>query len=133
MINTRFEEYKLKRELKRNGTKLTFYRRQKNEFGLLSGDVEEVATFTCLYHESNSYISESVGDATVSRNVKTPMLLCLVQDITFSHLAIGDYVNVPNIVTGEMKTYYVTGITDISDFGIIADVSLEVIDDGTVC
>lgn len=131
MLNTRFEEYKLKRELKRNGTEVTFCRNKKNDFGEPVGELEVVAKLTGLYHETNGYVSLSVSDATVSRNVKTPMLLCLAQDIMFSHLAIGDYVKVPNIVTGETKTYYVTGITDISDFGIIADVSLEVIDDGT--
>ena len=133
MINTRFEEYKLKRELKRHGTSYTFKRHKENEFGCLSGELEEVATIVGLYHETNNYITESVSDGTVSRNVKSPMLLCLCQDVLLAKLKIGDFVEIANIATGKTKTYYVTGITDISDFGIIADISLRVIDDGTVC
>lgn len=131
MLNTRFEEYKLRRELKRNGTDVTFCRNKKNDFGEPTGELEVVANVKGLYHETNGYVTLSVSDATVQRSVKLPMLLCLAQDVMFSHLAVGDYVKLPNVVTGESKTYYVTGITDISDFGIITDISLEVIDDGT--
>lgn len=131
MLNTRFEEYKLRRELKRNGTDVTFLRNKKNDFGEPVDELEVVANVKGLYHETNGYVTLSVSDATVQRSVKLPMLLCLAQDVVFSHLAVGDYIKVPNIVTGETKTYYVSGITDISDFGIITDISLEVIDDGT--
>lgn len=131
MLNTRFEEYKLRRELKRNGTDVTFCRNKRNDFGEPTGEFEVVANVKGLYHETNGYVTLSVSDATVQRSVKLPMLLCLAQDVMFSHLAVGDYVKLPNVVTGETKTYYVTGITDISDFGIITDISLEVIDDGT--
>ena len=131
MLNTRFEEYKMKRELKRSGKNVTFYRDAVDEFGWHTGAAEVVASFKCIYHETNSYVSESVGDATVSRTVKLPMLLCLAQDIVLSHVSQGDYVMLLNIASGESKKYVVTGITDISDFGIIADISLRVVDDGT--
>ena len=81
MLNTRFEEYKLKRELKRNGTEVTFYRNKKNAFGEHVGELEVVAKLTGLYHETNGYVSLSVSDATVQRSVKLPMLLCLNDDV----------------------------------------------------
>lgn len=133
MINTRFEVYKLKRELKRNGTYLEFTRNTRNEFGELSGDPVTVGELVGLYHETNSYIQIASSDGTVSRSVKTPMLLCLVSDVKALGIEVGDYVTVPNAVTGKTKTYFVTGTTDVMDFGLIADISLEVIDDGTVC
>ena len=131
MLNTRFEEYKLKRELKRNGTEVTFYRNKKNAFGEHVGELEVVAKLTGLYHETNGYVSLSVSDATVQRSVKLPMLLCLNDDVKAAGLVAGDYVKLPNATSFSTKTYYITGMVDISDFGIITDISLEVIDDGT--
>lgn len=132
MINTRFEEYKLKRELKRNGTELVFYRHETDMFDEPTEETHEVAKLVALYHETNSYVSISVSDSTVQRTVKTPMLLCLTSDVKAAGLKIGDYVKIPNATSGGTKTYYITGMVDISDFGIITDISLEVIDDGKV-
>lgn len=131
MLNTRFEEYKLKRELKRNGTSVSFYRNQKNDFDEPSGKPELVASITGLYHETNGYVTLSVSDATVQRSVKLPMLLCLTSDVKAADLKVGDYVKIPNATSGGTKTYYMTGMVDVSDFGVITDISLEVVDDGT--
>lgn len=130
MINTRFELYKLKRELKRSGSDFAFYRFQKNEFGAPVGDKVEVVKVRGLYHETNSYRTVTTYDGSTTVTEKSPMILCAVEDVKDSGLSIGDFVEVKDNVFGDKKTMKFTGVTDILDFGIIADISLEVIDDG---
>lgn len=130
MINTRFELYKLKRELRRSGSDFTFYRQRKNEFGAPVGDKEEVVKFRGLYHETSSYRTVTTYDGSTTVIEKSPMILCSVEDIKDANLAIGDFVEVNDNVFGDKKTMKFTGVTDILDFGLIADISLEVVDDG---
>lgn len=130
MINTRFELYKLKRELRRSGSDFVFYMRAKNEFGAPAGDLVEVLKVRGLYHETNYYKTVTTYDGSTTVTEKTPMILCAVEDIKDANLAIGDFVEVDDNVFGDKKTMKFTGVTDILDFGIIADISLEVVDDG---
>lgn len=130
MINTRFELYKLRRELKRSGYDFVFYRREKNEFGSPDGEPAEVLKVKGLYHETNSYKTITTYDGSTTVTEKSPMILCAVDDIKDSGISIGDFVEVKDNVFGNKKTMKFTGVTDILDFGIIADISLEVIDDG---
>ena len=83
MINTKFELYKFRRELRRNGSDYTFRRRKLNQFNEPTGDLEDVLTICCLYS-----------------------------------------------VYGDKKVLRFVGIVDIQNYGILADISLEVVDDG---
>lgn len=130
MINTRFELYKLKRELRRNGSDFVFYRRMKNEFGAPVGEAIKVFEVRGLYHETNSYKTITTSDGSVTVTEKSPMLLCAVESLKGSNLSIGDFVDVSDNVFGYKKTMKFVGVVDILDFGIIADISLEVVDDG---
>lgn len=124
MLNTKFEAYKIKRELKRSGTNYEFKRKKKNEFGEPLEEVDVVGTILGLYHEQNSAIQVSTGDTTQVRSKKIPMILCLYEDTASLVLQVGDIVKI------NAKTFKVTGITNIQEWNIISDVSLEVIDDG---
>lgn len=130
MINTRFELYKLKRELRRSGSDFVFYRRAKNEFGAPVGDPVEVLNVRGLYHETNSYKTITTSDGSLTVTEKSPMLLCAVDSLKGSNLSIGDFVDVSDNVFGDKKTMKFIGVVDILDFGVIADISLEVVDDG---
>lgn len=130
MINTRFELYKLKRELRRSGSDFVFYRRMKNEFGAPVGERVRVLKVRGLYHETNSYKTITTSDGSVTVTEKSPMLLCTVESLKDSNLSIGDFVDVVDNVFGDKKTMKFVGVIDILDFGIIADISLEVVDDG---
>ena len=130
MINTRFELYKLKRELRRSGSDFVFYRRMKNEFGAPVGERVRVLKVRGLYHETNSYKTITTSDGSVTVTEKSPMLLCTVESLKDSNLSIGDFVDVSDNVFGDKKTMKFVGVIDILDFGIIADISLEVVDDG---
>jgi len=130
MINTRFELYKLKRELRRSGSDFVFYRRMKNDFGAPVGERVKVLKVRGLYHETNSYKTITTSDGSVTVTEKSPMLLCTVESLKGSNLSIGDFVDVSDNVFGDKKTMKFVGVIDILDFGIIADISLEVVDDG---
>ena len=125
MINTKFEAYKLKRELKRSGTNYEVKRFGKNSFGEPTEEIELIGTIRGLYHEQNSNIQITTGDTTQVRTKKIPMILCLHDDVAVLELAVGDFI----IING--KTFKVTGVVNILEWSIISDISLEVFDDGS--
>lgn len=124
MLNKKFEAYKVKREIRRSGIECLFYRNVLNEFNEPTDDKEEVGKLSGLYHESNSNISIVMGETTQTRSKKIPMILCLWDDVKPIKLLPGDFM----ILNG--KTFKVTGVLNIQEWNIIADISLEVVDDG---
>lgn len=124
MINTKFEAYKLKRELKRSGIDYEFKRKGTNEFGEPTDELVPIGVIRGLYHEENSNIQITTGDTTRVRTKKIPMILCLFDDATSLALKIDDFLFI------NKKKFKVTGIVNIQEWSIIGDISLEVIDDG---
>lgn len=123
MINTQFEAYKIKRELKRSGIDYEFKRSGVNDFGEPVGEPIVVGTIRGLYHEQNSSVQVTTGDTTQVRTKKIPMILCLYEDAASLVLQVGDELKINN------KTFKVTGVVNIQEWNIIADISLEVVDD----
>jgi hypothetical protein len=124
MINTQFEAYKIKRELKRSGIDYEFKRSDVNDFGEPIGEPIVVGTIRGLYHEQNSSVQVKTGDTTQVRTKKIPMILCLYEDTARLTLEVGD------TVTINAKTFKVTGIVNIQEWNLISDISLEVVDSG---
>ena len=122
MINTQFEAYKIKRELKRSGIDYEFKRFGVNDFGEPVGEPTVVGTIRGLYHEQNSSVQVTTGDTTQVRTKKIPMILCLYEDAASLVLQVGDELKINN------KTLKVTGMVNIQEWNIIADISLEVVD-----
>ena len=122
MINTQFEAYKIKRELKRSGTDYEFERSSTNDFGEPVGKPIVVGTIRGLYHEQNESVQVTTEDITQVRTKKIPMILCLYEDAASLALQVGDELKINN------KTLKVTGVVNIQEWNIIADISLEVID-----
>lgn len=122
MINTKFEAYKIRRELKKSGREYEFNRAELNEFKEPTDKILLAGKLTGLYHEQNGNISVITGDTTQTRTKKIPMILCLYEDANF--------IKVQDIVKINSKTFKVTGIVNVQEWNIIADISLEVIDDG---
>ncbi len=125
MVNKEFEAYKIKRELKRSGIDYEFKRFGENEFGEPNSEPTLVGTVKCIYHEQNSNVSVTTGDTTQVRTKKVPMLLCLWEDIARFILQVDD------VVLFNDKTFKVTGVTNIQEWNVIADISLEVVDNGS--
>lgn len=124
MINTKFEAYKIKRELKRSGIDYEFKRAEKNEFGEPTGELMLVGMLKGLYHEQNSSVQITTGDTTQVRTKKVPMILCLYEDTASLVLQVGDIVKI------NAKTFKVTGVINIQEWNLISDISLEVVDNG---
>ena len=122
MINTQFEAYKIKRELKRSGIDYEFKRSGVNDFGEPVGEPTVVGTIRGLYHEQNSSVQVMTGDTTQVRTKKIPMILCLYEDAASLALQVGDELKIND------KTLKVTGVVNIQEWNIIADISLEVVD-----
>jgi hypothetical protein len=130
-MNTKFEASKLKRELLRSGKKFEFYASQKNKFGEPTPDSLLRATLLGIDHEINSsYIGISTKDTTQVREgmgkyKKRSKILCLWESIVESGIKIGDYTVIND------KKFKVAGVTNVQEWNIIADISLEVVDDGS--
>lgn len=124
MLNTQFEVYKLKRELKRSGIKYTFNRKSENDVGEPIGKSEEVGQLVGLYHEQSGYVSVQANETTRYRQKKTPMILCLYEDAMTLGLKVGDEITINS------KTLKVTAVTNIQEWNIISDISLEAVDNG---
>jgi hypothetical protein len=124
VVNTKFEAYKIKRELKRSGIDYEFKRAGRNEFGEFTDDFMSVGMLRGLYHEQNGSVQITTGDTTQIRTKKVPMILCLYEDTASLVLQIGDIVKI------NARTFKVTGVTNIQEWNLISDISLEVIDNG---
>lgn len=131
MVNNKFEAYKLEREIKRSGTTFRFKRHKRNEFNELSGELELVGTITGLYHETNSQVTESLADGSITRTKKQPALLCLAEDYDTFKLEYGDVVVVSDDAShSRERTLRFIGAVDIANWGIIIDMSFEMVDHG---
>lgn len=119
MINTKFEVYKITREIKRSGKTYEVFRRCKNEFGELSDEIQSVGVLVGLYHEENSYVEIKTSEATQYRNKKQPKILSLFSDIEYLNLKLGDIIDING------KTFTVSSVTNIQEWNIVIDISLE--------
>ena len=124
MINKKFEAYKISRELKRSGASFVFYRKGLNRFKEKSEEKKEIVTLRGLYHEIKSYIKVESQEGFRARTEKSPMILCLYDSDSLK-LQIDDILILSGI------EYKVTGLSNISNWNILVDISLEVVDDGT--
>ena len=130
MVNTKFEAYKLKRELKRSGKTYRIGRYDVNEYGEpIKGSINSigcVGEFRGLYHEQNGYIQKSTTDTTQITSKKIPMIMCLYEDVKNLNLKVDDFMQIGesggNI---DFSEYRIVGVTNIQNWGIIADISLE--------
>lgn len=131
MINTQFEAYKLRREIRRSGTDFTFRRHAGvNDFGEPTCELVEVATIRGIYHETNAYVTQTVGDAATTRTKKQPMILCLMDDFRDSGVVEGDVVEMPLRASESLsKAFSFIACVDVQEWGIVADLSLRGVED----
>lgn len=121
-MNLKFERNKLIRGLKQSGKEYQILRDIKNEFEEPTGESEEICTLKAIYHEKSEYVKVQADTAAIYRSKKQPMLLCLHEDTPL--VKYGDYVVIND------KRFVITAITNIMEWGIAADISLEVLDCG---
>lgn len=128
MVNTKFEAYKLRRELKRSGRTYKFERPKTNDFNEPTKEFDLVGQLTGLYHEQNEFVSITTGmtqsNTAQFRTKKMPMILCLYEDAALLKLQVGDRVKINS------NTFRVVNVANIQEWNIVADISLEVADNG---
>jgi len=117
MKASNFLLHHLQVQLNMRGIEYVFSRQALDKFGQpIEGDDDE-NVIVGIYHESNSYIQTTGGNATVIRTRKSPMILCLFTD--------GDKIKQGDRIVINEKTYKVSGVLDIQNYHIAADISLE--------
>lgn len=124
LINNNFEAYKIKREITRSGINYELKRDVLNKANEPTGVTEKVGELKGLYHEQSASVRIVTGDTTQVRTKKIPMILCLYDDVALLKLKVKDFVTING------KRFNVTGVTNIQEWSIISDISLEVIDNG---
>ena len=128
-MNTNFEAFKLKRQLARSGKEYEFSRSDKNKFGEPEATGEKIGSLKGVYHEINYPVKLYPHDTaqvrrSPGRPLKQPAILCLWESTVECGLQFGDY----TIING--KRFKVVAVTNVQEWNIIADISLEVVDDG---
>lgn len=116
------ELYKVSREIQRHGDKADVYEVILDEYGEYK-DKSKTGNISVLFHITKGYVSQSVGDATVSRSKGQPALIMSYDDSA--------NINVGNIVMYNGKSYKVVDKNNVQEYNIVVDVSLEVFDDGS--
>lgn len=122
MLNTKFEAYKIRREIERSGRSFLVYRRVKNDYGEPSGNYDFVGGLKGLYHEVNTNltgISSSQSNDSIYRVRKQPAILCLLDDVKRIDVQLNDFV-----IFNE-KTFKVVIAKNIQELGIVCDLVLE--------
>lgn len=110
---------KLARQLKCNGSSYTFERKAEDKYHQKTGAKTLTTIDKAIYHESNSYVQISTSDGARVKSKPQPMLLMTHED--------GLKLNVDDIVIISLKAYKVTGMNNIQNYDVAADVSLEMI------
>lgn len=117
MRNTQFQEAKLKRLIALQGEDFTILRDTLNELGEPDGGESEVVSFRGIWHEANSYVTTTKGDAATVRSKSSPQILAMFDSVKDAKQ--GDFLRVGD------KRYNVTGMDNLTQLGVAADMSLE--------
>lgn len=113
---------KVKREIVVHGSTYSFKREQMDDYGEPTGQETNVRTVRGLFHISKSYITKGSKDGTTTHGKQKPMLL--VDFNEQKNIQNGDYVSING------NKYKVVDKTNVNEYNIIVDISLEVIIDG---
>lgn len=115
--------HKMKLYLLRNGMRYDVERKQLNDYGEPIRDengkykTETILSFVGLFHTSNSFVSESVAESSITKTKQQPQILSVYEDVR--SIMQGDILTVANCV------YEVVEVRNISNMGIVADISLQ--------
>lgn len=137
MINNKFVLYQVKREIKRNPTKMKFYRRELNEFGEPNDEPTFLCEYIGLYHEHNPHMLDSYKILTgqtlgTYTGDKYPQIMVPYEDfwIKDGDKTIG--VQKGDEVNWNGRLLRVTGVSNVQEWNLLYDISFEEVDDGTV-
>lgn len=117
MNNMEFQLHKAKMAIQRFGSLYEFQRDNLNDYNEPDGTATTIASVTGLWHESQGYITTSKTDASTTRSKPSIQIMALWADA--NTIAQGDFITVSD------TRYNVTGVHDVANAGVVADISLE--------
>lgn len=137
MINNRFVLYQVKREIKRNPTKMKFYRRELNEFGEPNDEPTFLCEYTGLYHEHNPHMLDSYKILTgqtlgTYTGDKYPQIMVPYEDFWIKDGDKTISVQKGDEVNWNGRLLRVTGVSNVQEWNMLYDISFEEVDDGRV-
>lgn len=118
MDSKAFQLHKVKRAIVLSGTEYQFKRNNLNTYNEPDGTTSDVALIKGLWHESQGYITTTKSDSATVRSKPSPQIMSLWEGA--KELKQGDLLEVGS------NQYTVTGVHNLCDAGVVADISLEV-------
>lgn len=119
MNNVEFQLHKAKTAIRRFGISCKFQRDNLNAYKEPDGTSYTVTVLTGIWHESQSYITTTKSEASTTRSKPSIQIMALWADA--SPILQGDYMEVAGV------RYNVTGVHNVENAGVVADISLEVV------
>ena len=129
MRSARMSQHKLKRLINEAGSEYQFQRSKKDTRGEPVRDsdgnivYEPVTPINGFYHETGTFFTAMGTDDSITRSKPQPMILTFL-DEACSLLQKDDAVFI------DSKRYDVIIVRDVENFGIYADISMELFEDG---
>ena len=117
-----FLKNKINRQIKQNGSVYIFKQFGVDEYGQRLDEVQNEITVEGLFHETVNHIKLTESDAARVIDVPKSYILCLFEQ--------GKEIEMDNIVVINEKEYRVIGKTNVGNYNIAFDISLELIVDG---
>lgn len=122
MIQSKFLRNKIDRQIKYNGSLFTFVRYGVDDYGQFTDEVIARFIFDGLFHETVKHVSLAESDEARIFDVPKSYILCLYE--------YGKEIKIDDHVVINEKEYRVTGKTDVNNFQVAFDISLEMVKDG---
>lgn len=116
-----FQINKVNRLISTNGEIFNFKRRKKNEFNEFT-DEEQTVQIKGIFHQTNSYVSQTGMEAGLIRSKPQPLVMCLKEE--------AEKIMKDDILEYKGKQYKVIDRTNLVELDICVDISLDVIQDG---
>lgn len=116
------ELHKVVREIATHGSEYVFNRETKDDYGEVTGEETEVKNITGIFHSTNSFITKTVTDGSVTIKKEQPMILTTFED--------GAELQVDDVTIINGSRFKVTGKNNVQEKNILCDISLEVVLDG---
>lgn len=116
-----FQINKVNRLISTNGEIFNFKRKKINEFNEYTEE-EQTIQIKGIFHQTNSYVSQTGMDAGLIRSKPQPLVMCLKEE--------AKKIMKDDILEYKGKQYKVIDKTNLVELDICVDISLDVIQDG---
>lgn len=116
------ELHKIAVEIERHGSNYLIQRNELNEYREKTGNITDVKKIQGIFHIEKGYSTRIISDGSETVSKGQPKLFVKTKDIC--SVIKNDFLDIDN------KVYVITDINDIEGFGIVSDLSLEVLQDG---